>query len=465
MSYGRGGGEKPRFAATGHEPSPTSILEDMNKLTLGGAYWQQRWECPPGYAFLPEPWAAAPARLHLLAAHQVPQPQMPQPQVPQMPQMPPMPSNESSGLGSQMAAAFSSYFGGKGGRGGRHGEQGEKVLRPKLGPCLPGGGGKRGPPAPRSAAGRPSSSSSSAPSCPVSPRDPMPQPSPPLVGKLFQGLLLPQQQLLSVPPAPLSSESLFQMAFDPEDVGRAIVHAHGEPHQALGLLLHAGKTRIRAMQERLDQIAAVHPSAEASLPMPPLPPSGPHEDPIARPGDPAVAPGRVKKKRLAPRHKRDIISLLDEEEAQPPASVDEAPNPQAAPAVPAAAPVAAAADALLAGWSEVKKAEGKTYYYNRETRQVRGFSGSGVEGSEDEEEDDPSFAFASSAGSSADSSPAVPALRAETLSRPSLPRLAACVDAEQEAQDGERSDPAMASILRAPPERAGAGAGTGWPMN
>ena len=148
----------------------------------------------------------------------------------------------------------------------------------------------------------------------------MPQPSPLLVGKLFQGLLLPQQQLLSVPPVPLSSESLFQMSFDPEDVGRAIVHAHGEPNHALGLLLHAGKTRIRAMQERLDRIAAVHPSAvcaEASLPMPPLPPSGPDEDPIARPGDLGLAPGRVKKKRLAPRHKRDVLSLLDDEEAQP----------------------------------------------------------------------------------------------------------------------------------------------------
>jgi len=189
----------------------------------------------------------------------------------------------------------------------------------------------------------------------------MPQPSPPLVGKLFQGLLLPQQQLPPVPSAPLSSESLFQMAFDPEDVGRAIVHAHGEPHQALGLLLHAGKTRIRAMQERLDRIAAVHPSAEASLPMPPLPPTGPHEDPTARPGDPGVAPGRVKKKRLAPRHKRDVLSLLDDDEAQP-------------------------ADAEQ--------------------------------------------------------------------------------DTQQDAQEVERSGPAIASAaLLAPPERAGAGAGTGWPMN
>ena len=152
----------------------------------------------------------------------------------------------------------------------------------------------------------------------------MPQPSPLLVGKLFQGLLLPQQQLLSVPPVPLSSESLFQMSFDPEDVGRAIVHAHGEPNHALGLLLHAGKTRIRAMQEQLDRIAAVHPSAEASLPMPPLPPSGPHEDPTARPGDPGVAPGvqytppefRVKKKRLAPRHKREALSFLSEVEQE-----------------------------------------------------------------------------------------------------------------------------------------------------
>jgi hypothetical protein len=261
---------------------------------------------------------AAPARLHRV--DQVPQPQVPQPQMPPLPPMPP--SSGSSGLGTQMAAAFNGYFGGRGGRGGRHGEQGEKALRPKLGPCLPGGGGKRGPPAPPKAAGRPSSSwasssTSSAPSCPVSPRDPVPQPSLPLVGKLFQGLLLPQQQLPPVPSAPLSSESLFQMAFDPDDVGRAIVQAHGEPHQALGLLLHAGKTRIRAMQERLDRIAAVHPSAEASLPMPPLPPTGPHEDPTARPWDPGVAPGRVKKKRLAPRHKRDVLSLLDDDEAQP----------------------------------------------------------------------------------------------------------------------------------------------------
>ena len=356
--YGTGG-EKPRAAATdhasatGHDPSPTSILDSMNQLKLAEANWHQSsWVSQPGYVFLPEPVAAAPARLHLVDAPQVPQPQMPP--------LPPMPSSGSSGMGTQMAAAFSGYFGGRGGRGGRHGEKGEKALRPKLGPCLPGGGGKRGPPAPPKAAGRPSSSwasssTSSAPSCPVSPHDPVPQPSLPPVGKLFQGLLLPQQQLPPVPSAPLSSESLFQMAFDPDDVGRAIVQAHGEPHQALGLLLHAGKTRIRAMQERLDRIAAVHPSAEASLPMPPLPPSGPHEDPIARPGDPGVAPGRVKKKRLAPRHKRDVISLLDDEEAQP-------------------------------------------------------------------------------------------------------------VDAEQEAQDGERSDPAMASTLRAPPERAGAGAGAGWPM-
>ena len=315
MSYGRGGGEKPRSAATGHEPSPTSILEAMNELTLAVANWQQTsWVCPPGYGFLPEPVAAAPARLLLVDAPQVPQAQMPP--------LPPMPSSGSSGMGTQMAAAFSGYFGGRGGRGGRHGEKGEKALRPKLGPCLPGGGGKRGPPAPPKAAGRPSSSwasssTSSAPSCPVSPHDPVPQPSLPPVGKLFQGLLLPQQQLPPVPSAPLSSESLFQMAFDPDDVGRAIVQAHGEPHQALGLLLHAGKTRIRAMQERLDRIAAVHPSAEASLPMPPLPPSGPHEDPIARPGDLGLAPGRVKKKRLAPRHKRDVLSLLDDEEAQP----------------------------------------------------------------------------------------------------------------------------------------------------
>jgi hypothetical protein len=42
------------------------------------------------------------------------------------------------------------------------------------------------------------------------------------------------------------------------------------------------------MQEQLDRIADVHPSAEASLPMPPLPPTGPHEDPTARPGDPGV---------------------------------------------------------------------------------------------------------------------------------------------------------------------------------
>ena len=321
--YGTGG-EKPRAAATdhasatGHDPSPTSILDSMNQLKLAEANWHQSsWVSQPGYVFLPEPVAAAPARLHLVDAPQVPQPQMPP--------LPPMPSSGSSGLGTQMAAAFSGYFGGRGGRGGRHGEKGEKALRPKLGPCLPGGGGKRGPPAPPKAAGRPSSSwasssTSSAPSCPVSPHDPVPQPSLPPVAKLFQGLLLPQQQLPPVPSAPLSSESLFQMAFDPDDVGRAIVQAHGEPHQALGLLLHAGKTRIRAMQERLDRIAAVHPSAvcaEASLPMPPLPPSGPDEDPIARPGDLGLAPGRVKKKRLAPRHKRDVLSLLDDEEAQP----------------------------------------------------------------------------------------------------------------------------------------------------
>jgi hypothetical protein len=162
----------------------------------------------------------------------------------------------------------------------------------------------------------------------------------------------------------------------------------------------------------------------------------------------------VKKKRLAPRHKRDIISLLDEEEAQPPASVDEAPSPQAAPAVPAAAPVAAAADALLAGWSEVKKAEGKTYYYNRETRQVRGFSGSGVEGSEDEEEDDPSFAFASSAGSSADSSPAVPALRWGASSRTEMfaRQVAAVIEPQTgaAARHRTRTRPA-APQLRAPP--------------
>ena len=323
--YGAGGGEKPRAAATGHvsatghDPSPTSILDTFTELKLAEANWHQTsWAGPPGYVFLPEPVVAAPARLHRV--DQVPQPQVPQPQMPPLPPMPP--SSGSSGLGTQMAAAFSGYFGGRGGRGGRHGEQGEKALRPKLGPCLPGGGGKRGPPAPPKAAGRPSSSwasssTSSAPSCPVSPRDPVPQPSLPLVGKLFQGLLLPQQQLPPVPSAPLSSESLFQMAFDPDDVGRAIVQAHGEPHQALGLLLHAGKTRIRAMQERLDRIAAVHPSAEASLPMPPLPPTGPQEDPTARPGDPGVAPGRVKKKRLAPRHKRDVLSLLDDDEAQP----------------------------------------------------------------------------------------------------------------------------------------------------
>ena len=171
-------------------------------------------------------------------------------------------------------------------------------------------------------------------------------------------MLRNQQPPTPVPPAPLSSESLFHMGFDPDDVGRAIVHAHGEPNQALKTLIHAGKARIRAMQEQLDRIADVHPSAEASLPMPPLPPTGPHEDPTARPGDPGVAPGRVKKKRLAPRHKRDVLSLLDDDEAQP-------------------------ADAEQ--------------------------------------------------------------------------------DAQQDAQEGERSGPAIASAaLLAPPERAGAGAGTGW---
>ena len=303
--YGTGG-EKPRAAATdhvsatGHDPSPTSILDSMNQLKLAEANWHQSsWVSPPGYVFLPEPVEAAPARLHLVDAPQVPQPQMPP--------LPPMPSSGSSGLGTQMAAAFSGYYGG---RGGRRSEQGEKAQRPKLGPCLFGGGGKRGPPAPPKAAR--SSAYSSAPSRPVPPADLQAA-----SGSLFQGLLRHQQPPPPVPPAPLSSESLFQMGFDPDDVGRAIVHAHGEPLQALMTLIHAGKARIRSMQEQLDRIADVHPSAEASLPMPPLPPSGPHEDPIARPGDLGLAPGRVKKKRLAPRHKRDVLSLLDDEEAQP----------------------------------------------------------------------------------------------------------------------------------------------------
>ena len=63
MSYGRGGGEKPRFAASGHESSPTLTVEAMNNLTLGGANWQQ---CPPGYVFLPEP---VPPAMQSLEAH------------------------------------------------------------------------------------------------------------------------------------------------------------------------------------------------------------------------------------------------------------------------------------------------------------------------------------------------------------------------------------------------------------
>ncbi|KOO21752.1 hypothetical protein Ctob_007248 [Chrysochromulina tobinii] len=146
----------------------------------------------------------------------------------------------------------------------------------------------------------------------------------PQAGHCFKGCFGTSSRLRPCPPAPLSSESLFHMGFDPDDVGRAIVHAHGEPHQALKTLIHAGKARIRAMQEQLDRIADVHPSAEASLPMPPLPPTGPHEDPTARPGDPGVAPGvqytppefRVKKKRLAPRHKREALSFLSEIEQE-----------------------------------------------------------------------------------------------------------------------------------------------------
>jgi hypothetical protein len=192
--------------------------------------------------------------------------------------MQPMPTSEGPGLGAQMAAAFSGNYGG---RGGRRSEQGEKAQRPKLGPCLFGGGGKRGPPAPPKAAR--SSAYSSAPSRPAPPADLQAA-----SGSLFQGMLRNQQPPTPVPPAPLSSESLFHMGFDPDDVGRAIVHAHGEPNQALKTLIHAGKARIRAMQEQLDRIADVHPSAEASLPMPPLPPTGSHEDPIALPGDPGV---------------------------------------------------------------------------------------------------------------------------------------------------------------------------------
>jgi hypothetical protein len=46
----------------------------MNELNLAEANWHQTsWAGPPGYVFLPEPVAAAPARLHRV--DQVPQPQ------------------------------------------------------------------------------------------------------------------------------------------------------------------------------------------------------------------------------------------------------------------------------------------------------------------------------------------------------------------------------------------------------
>jgi hypothetical protein len=290
------GGEKPRAAATGRNPSeevsPTSVIESMNQLSLERANWQGiGWVCPPGYAYLPGMGPMTPAPVPQPVMMQQPQVMMPQPNMmpqhqmppPPMQPMQPMPTSEGSGLGAQMAAAFSSYYGG---RGGRRGEQGEKAQRPKLGPCLFGGGGKRGPPAPPKAARSSAYSSAATAASPTS------RPIPPgdhlHAGTFFQGLLRPQQPPPPVPPAPLSSEALFQMGFDPDDVGRAIVHAHGEPNQALGHLLYAGKARIRAMQEQLDRIADVHPSAEASLPMPPLPPTGSHEDPTARPGDPGV---------------------------------------------------------------------------------------------------------------------------------------------------------------------------------
>ena len=321
------GGEKPRAAATGQKPldegTPPSIIDAMEQVSLERANWQRGpgWICPPGYAFLPGTGPMAPAPVAQL--RMMPQPQMMQPPMQSMQPMQlmqamqpmhPMPTSEGPGLGAQMAAAFSGCYGG---RGGRRSEQGEKAQRPKLGPCLFGGGGKRGPPAPPKAAR--SSAYSSAPSRPVPPADLQAA-----SGSLFQGLLRHQQPPPPVPPAPLSSESLFQMGFDPDDVGRAIVHAHGEPLQALMTLIHAGKARIRSMQVQLDRIADVYPSAEASLPMPPLPPSGPHEDPTARPGDPGVAPGvqytppefRVKKKRLAPRHKREALSFLSEVEQE-----------------------------------------------------------------------------------------------------------------------------------------------------
>ena len=293
-------GEKPRAAATGQKPSddgtPPSIIDAMEQVSLERAKWQRGpgWICPTGYAFLPGTGPMAPAPVAQL--RMMPQPQMMQP--PMQPMQPmqlmqsmqpmqpmqlmqpmqPMPTSEGPGLGAQMAAAFSGNYGG---RGGRRSEQGEKAQRPKLGPCLFGGGGKRGPPAPPKAAR--SSAYSSAPSRPAPPADLQAA-----SGSLFQGMLRNQQPPTPVPPAPLSSESLFHMGFDPDDVGRAIVHAHGEPNQALKTLIHAGKARIRAMQEQLDRIADVHPSAEASLPMPPLPPTGSHEDPTARPGDPGV---------------------------------------------------------------------------------------------------------------------------------------------------------------------------------
>ena len=111
--------------------------------------------------------------------------------------MQPMPTSEGPGLGAQMAAAFSGNYGG---RGGRRSEQGEKAQRPKLGPCLFGGGGKRGPPAPPKAAR--SSAYSSAPSRPAPPADLQAA-----SGSLFQGMLRNQQPPTPVPPAPPTTPS------------------------------------------------------------------------------------------------------------------------------------------------------------------------------------------------------------------------------------------------------------------
>ncbi len=98
------------------------------------------------------------------------------------------------------------------------------------------------------------------------------------------------------PPPPLSPAMLFHMGFHPDDVGRALAQARGEVYVALDQLHIAAAARAEPLAPRACH--SVPRSAHAARPEPAAACSQPPEP-------------RVKKKRSAPRHKREALAFLE----------------------------------------------------------------------------------------------------------------------------------------------------------